>query len=249
MLLLPRRPRTPRAPRGCISPTAGAVRLAGRLCAPILLTACCALVGCTAQTQAVAQNARALLPAAQLHPQLRADRIYLRVYSQGRVSYLVRGSIETAQGASIETWYSASGEVLRLQGGRVVGTAGLSTDWRAVRLRGVPDWERASVQPVSFLRERDQMPGYRFGLREELTLRAISPVADSMLQDIDPGQLQWFEEASHPITPGAPALSPSRFALGGHGPDAVVVYGEQCLAPGLCLAWQRWPARTAAPRS
>jgi hypothetical protein len=221
-------------------PSRGLISLIGKLA---VLGAGLASSACSNETLAVAQSARMLLPAADTHPPLRADRQYLRVSVQGRASLLVLGSLDrSAPAGSIESWFSATGEILRLQHGRVVGTAGLLTDWRAVRISGAPRWGEIELPARRYERERDQMPGYRYGLRETLDLQPIDAVRDSALKDIDPGRLQWFEESSHALTPGMPDLAPARYAVQGHGREAMVVYGEQCLDRDLCLAWQRWPA-------
>jgi hypothetical protein len=209
-----------------------------------LVLACCTLTACSQQSLAIARTVRIFLPEGGAAAPLRPDRQYLRVTVQGRTILMVLGGLDHPQGAGdIETWYSGDAEVLRLQQGRILSSAGLSTDWRAVRATGLPRWDTATSAPITYERERDQMPGYRFGIREELTLRHVDAPTDSSLRDLDPRELSWFEETARALTPGIPALAPARYAVQGQGSDALAVYGEQCLAPDLCLRWQRWPAR------
>lgn len=165
---------------------------------------------------------------------------YLRVVTKGREALLVLGYSEPHPDGDIETWYSSQGEVLRLQSGRIVSTAGLETDWRAVRHRGLPMWSEVVLQPtLAFTRERDEMPGYRFGLKEKLVVRAILPPKDAHLADVDPRNLLWFEEIN--VEEGLEQPS-ARYGLRLEANMPRVVYGEQCLSPTLCISWQTWPA-------
>ena len=97
-------------------------------------------------------------------------------------------------------------------------------------------WGDIGGEAVAYRRTRDEMPGYRMGIEEALTIRAIAPPSDSRLAGFDAGALRWFEERSE----SADALAPARYAMS--TTDGRVLYGEQCLTRKLCLAWQRWPA-------
>lgn len=170
---------------------------------------------------------------AALNPQLR----YLRVTGQGRPVLMVLGYVQPSAQGTVETWYSSDGEVLQLMEGRVVSTAGLLMDWSAVRYTELPSWaqigERGSVR---FRRERDEMPGYRFGLADTLSLQEVAPPSNARLVGLSTSALRWFEEtvigASHPS---------ARYGLRIVGGQAEVVYGEQCLTTRFCMAWQKWP--------
>lgn len=177
-----------------------------------------------------------------LNPKLR----YLRVTARGRTALMVLGYLEAAPGGEIEVWYSSMGEVIRLQQGRLVGTAGLETDWTGVRSEAFPSWGELSTKgSFAYRRERDEMPGYRFGIVDTLSLRRITAPRDSLLVGLPPRDLLWFEEtlvASTQLLPESPKASrPSaRYAVRAKNPDQVV-YADQCLSDSLCLAWQRWP--------
>ncbi|MDE2344723.1 MAG: YjbF family lipoprotein [Betaproteobacteria bacterium] len=162
--------------------------------------------------------------------------------SFGGAFLLVEGAKESDPAGAVDVWYSADGEVLKLQHGQVVGTAGLPVDWRRVRWSALPDWSLLQKHPGQFERTRDQMPGYRDGFEERITVRRIDPPTKSALKDIDPATLVWFEERAVPVTPNQPFLPPARVAVRFQpGPEAV--YGEQCLALDFCLTWQSWPVR------
>lgn len=165
---------------------------------------------------------------------------YLRVTVRGRGVLLVRGYEEKHPEGLIEVWYSTEGEVISLQNGRVVNTAGLETDWRAVRNFSLPAWkDMAGSNAVTYSRERDEMPGYRFGIKETVSLYPVDVPANAKLVGMPATTLRWYEES----VIGQPGGLPSgRFAVQLKDGATRVVYGEQCLSKTLCLAWQVWPA-------
>ena len=185
----------------------------------------------------------------QLNPQFR----YLRVTIEGRAALLVLGYVDKDDHGPIEVYYSAQRETLRIQNGRIAGAVGVTTEWRNVRLPELPSWPEIASgdRPLEWVRVRDVMPGYRYGLRDQLVLRPISAPEKSELRGIDPGGLAWFEEkmqtepaAAHVATlipdPPQGTLSAARYAVKLEKDSATVVYGEQCLAANLCFTWQRW---------
>jgi hypothetical protein len=181
----------------------------------------------------------------QLNPSYR----YIKVSINTRVAFLALGDVDKNAVGPVEVWYSASREVLRLQNGRVAGATGLTTEWRSVLLDEAPSWPTAigAAQPLRWTRVRDVMPGYRFGTRDQLELRTILPLRNVSLQGYDSQRLHWFEEQTLISAKGAAkaaradqALPAARYAVDLQGDTAVVVYSEQCLAPGLCFSWQLW---------
>jgi hypothetical protein len=182
------------------------------------------------------------------NPRLNPDYRYIRVAIKDRVVFLALGDQDKNALGTIEVWYSSNREVLRLQNGRIAGATGLTTEWRTVVLDEAPLWRTvvSATQPLRWTRMRDVMPGYRFGVRDQLELRRIAPLNVS-LQGYDAQRLYWFDET---IVPPAQAtgmsendarkLPPARYAVDLQGDKAVVVYNEQCLAPDLCFAWQLW---------
>jgi len=99
------------------------------------------------------------------------------------------------------------------------------------------------------------MPGYRFGVKDALSLRVVEAPGRSALQGLDPQRLTWFEERVESGTgawlsgivggsAGVDAVLPAaRYAVDFSGSKETVVYGEQCLAAELCFTWQRWPVQ------
>lgn len=182
-------------------------------------------------------------------PQLNPNFRYIRVTLQGRSVFLALGNEDKHVNGLVEVFYSANREVLRLQNGRVAGATGLTTEWRAVLLDEAPKWREVigSAKPQQWVRVRDVMPGYRYGVRDQLELRPAQPVQNVALQGFDPQRLAWFEERVIPATYAASgnvssefSLPTARYAVAVLNGQETVVYGEQCLAPDLCFAWQRW---------
>lgn len=188
---------------------------------------------------------------AKLNPNFR----YLRVMIDGRLVLLALGYVDSHPQGPVEVWYSAEREVLRLQNGRIVGASGSPIEWRSVSLPELPSWDTLARagQPLHWVRSRDVMPGYRFGVQDTLSLRVVSAPAKSSLLQIDPQRLIWFDEQMQPARIAGRAwfggdsvddlaLPTARYAVDLREGKSIVVYGEQCLAPRLCLTWQRWPA-------
>jgi hypothetical protein len=171
---------------------------------------------------------------------------YLLVSANGSSpALLVLGYVDGAPVQSTDVWYSAKSEVLKLQGGRIVGSFGLPTDWRSVRYPdGLPAW-----QAGAYPRIRDLQPGYRYGVHDSLQLQPLpaSPLGARVLgmSAAQMDSLVWFEEKA--LGDAAAQESPAWYALQGGPGQQRVVYSRQCLAPGYCLELQAWPVAQAAP--
>jgi hypothetical protein len=207
-------------------------------CLGLLLTAC------TSSGSAIWDSMRAgVRPAPPVDQStLSRDVSYLRLLVDGREVYLALGYVDDQPRGAVEVWYSAGREVLRLQGGRVVGTAGLLTEWRQVVLPELPAW-RAMVGGHRWTRGRDVMPGYRMGVTDTLDVRGIPAPPDVKLTGFEGVALVWFEERAETM-PADPALRlpPARYAVYvDEAGTETVVYGEQCIAADLCFTWQLWP--------
>jgi len=218
-----------------------------RLLAPAILGLALsfALAACTPGSSAIVDSFRLLrrgdapADAAPLRPDLR----YLRVTTQGRVALLVLGYVEPGAQGETEVWYSGTGEVLRLRQGRIIGTTGLATDWRQVRLPALPAWGEIAGDGLQYRRERDVMPGYLYNLGDTLALRPIAAPAKSALKNVAADKLRWFEEFVVSGSEELRQLPPARYAIAIAQGRETPTYGEQCLAADLCLTWQRWPAQ------
>lgn len=179
--------------------------------------------------------------AAKLNPDYR----YLRVEVEGRPPILlVLGYVDAHPDGEIEVWYTAKREVIKTQNGRIVATFGLETDWRAVRFKPAPvRWSDERTNGANFERIRDEMPGYRYSISDQMEIRRWPGRPPHGVPAVlnHPGQsdLQWFQEAT--LNSTGRSLPPAWFALGRLGGSPTVVYSEQCLAPAFCLRLLRWP--------
>ena len=215
------------------------------------LCACAPATNAILQTLPYAYGGNASVDSARLNPNFR----YLRLTIDGRVVLLAQGNVDNHPQGPIEVWYSAEREVLRFQNGRLVGAVGLTTEWRNVALPNLPSWAAAagSGQDFRWTRTRDVMPGYRYGVKDDLWLRVVPQSERSALKDLDSQRLTWFEERiqaapvawlSRVLGNSSAAdlpLPPARYAVEFRDGGETVVYGEQCLAAKLCFTWQRWP--------
>jgi len=170
---------------------------------------------------------------------------YLRVELQGRPpALLVLGYVDAHPLGEIEVWYSAQREVIKTQHGRIIATAGLEVDWRAVRFGSQPPtWGAVTAQGQAYQRTRDEMPGYRYAVTERVETMAwtgMPPIGlpAPLLPERARG-LTWFREST--LENSTRPLPPSWFATGMHLGRPTVVYSEQCLAPKYCLRLLRWP--------
>jgi hypothetical protein len=90
--------------------------------------------GCTTGMNAVVESVRQVVrrgdaaDATALDPKF----AYLRITRGRHVGLLWLGSTERSADSPVEVYYSGTGEVVRLQNGRIVGALGLNTEWRKV---------------------------------------------------------------------------------------------------------------------
>jgi hypothetical protein len=170
---------------------------------------------------------------------------YLRAVVDGRTLFLASNSQNIDAASSDTVWFSAGREVLRLRNGRLVAAVGTEVEWRKVRMPDLPEWTSLASMPGEFrwMRQRDVMPGYRFGVRDDLVLKRVSAPYDSKLKDIDPQSLIWFEERIEKSSFNVRShdILVARYALKMEEGQTSMVYGEQCISAKLCLSWQRWP--------
>lgn len=162
---------------------------------------------------------------------------------------LVLGYIDAHPQGEIEVWYSAQREVIKTQNGRIIGTAGLETDWRAVQFPSTaPLWTEMPADGAVYQRSRDEMPSHRDGITEDIEIKSWDGIPPIVLPQSLPAEVarsyRWFRETTLKST--APPLPPTWFAWGQHQGQATVVYSEQCLSPTFCLKLQRWPLQAGA---
>ena len=174
---------------------------------------------------------------------------YMRVELDGAApALMVLGYTDQDRHGAVEVWYSALGEVVRTQSGRIVGTVGLPVDWRALTYLNPPiAWTDAMAAPATYQRARDELPSYRFGVQERVTLSAMSPLLLSSLSFEIPVTLRrerstgvrWFREQVDAA--GGSNLPDALFAVARYRDQDAVVFSRQCLSDKVCLRMQLWP--------
>lgn len=160
---------------------------------------------------------------------------YLRLTRNGNTVFLVRGSVEFNPQGRIDIWYSAKGEILRTQNGRIIASTGLHRNWSHLVYSPAPAWQEVlsnTGTAYRLSRTYDEMPGYKFGITESVTLRHTAPPDRHHLLGVPTADLAWIAEISD-------AGATWRFALSRR--SQTVVYSEQCFGPDDCFAWQNWP--------
>jgi hypothetical protein len=160
---------------------------------------------------------------------------------------MVLGYVDPHPAGPIEVWYSADRETLRLQNGRVIGATGTLHDWSAVHfVPQPPAWVAVTDSGVTYERQRDAMPGYRYGLREHINLKAWPSLPPIKLSTTVPAHIavgyQWYRESAQLLVGQVETNLPDAwYGWGRHRGVNQIVYSEQCLAPDFCLTLQRWP--------
>ncbi|MEZ2295915.1 YjbF family lipoprotein [Variovorax sp. RCC_210] len=178
-------------------------------------------------------------------PKFNPNFRYLKTTVNGRAIYMVLGYVDKRADGQVEVWYSSAGEVIKLLNGHLAGTTGLSVDWREVRFSSLPSWQGDAAKSTSYSRERDLMPGYRFGVRDDVVRTPIAPPKNSALSATAAGPLQWYEERSV-SRPANLSLPAARFAVSAASGTPQVVYSEQCISSDLCMSFERWAPPTPA---
>ena len=172
----------------------------------------------------------------------------MRLEVQGHPpALLVLGYLEPGPQGEVSVWYSGNQEVLRIQNGRVVGVTGTAADWQRTRFKPIPpDWTNVTEQCVDYVRERDELQGYRFGHTEQVHLvqwQGLPPIdLPSTLPLPKAAEYRWFRESViFASGAGGPTMPDAWFAWGRHRGAETIVYSEQCIAPDFCLKLQPWP--------
>ena len=164
---------------------------------------------------------------------------YLRVTVKNQSIFMVLGYTEKNSVGDIEVWYSSTGEVIRLQNGRIIGTIGLETDWLNVIHLSLPSWNSLANNPKAlYQRQRDQMPGYRFGIVESISIYPTPTPTNSKIVNTLANQFRWYEEVTLNTDNKLPS---ARYAVQNLDGVLRIAYGEQCLTENFCLSWQLWP--------
>jgi hypothetical protein len=168
---------------------------------------------------------------------------YLMVEVNGRQVILALGQRKTTPSPNgdvvDEYWYSASREMMHLRNGRLHVIMGMHTEWRDNRSTP-PAWSalQAQGEAAQWLRTRDEMPYYRFGIQDRIRTQALAhaPIAAPAGLPTQGNAIVWAQDHIETTTPkGHRWVYTQNFALAANQ----VIYSEQCISPELCLRLQR----------
>lgn len=208
------------------------------LCAVALLV----LPGCTGLNQAAINSLQAAyqgpnrnFEAVQRNPAYR----YMQVEVPGAASLTVLGY----QYPNLQVWYAAMGEVVRLQGNRLLDTTGLNVNLANVQYTA---GEQARQTNMKF----DVPELGLFNVQATLQLQLTEPPKSNLAKMASATKgLYWYSETfvgSKPLPAALEGLPPAIYGFAQPLPEGTnasqlpnAVYGKQCLAPTYCLEWHR----------
>lgn len=212
------------------------------LCAATLL----ALPACTGLNQAAINSLQAAYqgpnPNFEAVPRNPAYQ-YMQVEVPGAASLTVLGY----QYPNLQVWYAAKGEVVRLQGNRLLDTTGLN-----INLANVQYTAGGQARQTNMKFDLPELG--LFNVQATLQLQPTEPPKSNLAKQAS-GQanagkgLYWYSETfvGSKLLPAAlEGLPPAIYGFAQALPEGTnasqlppAVYGKQCLAPTYCLEWHR----------
>lgn len=167
--------------------------------------------------------------------------VYLDVSFAGTQARLGRGYLYPTKPSPTEVYYSAKGDLLRLQGNRLLATAGLPVNFQNVQYQ----FNGQGGLVVSYSQSPNGMGN------QQIQLNLVGPLSGLRTQLPVPANQRaaWVWYGAQVTTPGVfpnkymymvfafPHTLESTQLNSGEWPQAV--YGIQCLQPELCLEWHR----------
>jgi hypothetical protein len=160
---------------------------------------------------------------------------YLAVNLNGRKTHIALGH-RVKQGDTLhEYWYSGEREMMHLANGRIVEVQGMTYEVRATTTE-VPSWQSIadSSQYIVWSRQRDVMPGYRYGLVEYVISQKVTPSAKERDLIKNENAIWVEEEIKSKNTDGKAWIYGDLFAI----VNDQVIYSQQCVSAALCFTLQ-----------
>ena len=171
---------------------------------------------------------------------------YLLLYIRGKPAVMTLGKrtlTKTPQGEIVdEFWFTPDGEMLHTRDGRIHAMLGLPSEWRNNQSTP-PRWQDtlARTEATSWLRVRDEMPNYRYGISDKITTKALAspPKLDKIALELVPTQnpqIKWVQDSVETTNNQGQRWEFTQvFAID----QNQVVYSEQCISPVFCFQIQR----------
>jgi hypothetical protein len=191
------------------------------------------LSGC--QSNPTFDTFRTMLPWVKQYEQVQPGFEYILVSANGHEALMALGerrdTIDEFKNRTHEYWYTGQGEMLYLVNGRIHQALGFTNEIRS-QTSAEPPWEQLSKSSnsIAWGRKIDLMPGFRYGLVNNITTFKIA--APNFLPEHLPEPMHWIADLVESKSgDGQVWWYLQRFAL--H--DGRVVYSEQCITERLCL--------------
>ena len=129
-----------------------------------------------------------------------------------------------------EYWYSGQKEMIELVEGRIVSVMGMTTEWRQTNSKA-PSWDSLSSysMPTAWVRNRDLMPGYRYGFKDEVMTKIVE--APPKNKEFPIGAVWFQDNINSKGMDGSEWAYQQLFAW----VNGKTLYSEQCIAQDLCL--------------
>jgi hypothetical protein len=192
------------------------------------------LTGC--QSNPTFETFTTLLPWTKRYSQVQAGFEYILVSANEHDALMALGErrFDESKNHLHERWYTGQGEMLYLVDGRIQQALGFTYEIRG-QTHSAPHWNELinSRRELIWRRQMDLMPGFRYGVVENITsFRMHSP---SKLPSSLPISVQWVADlVESKSSDGLAWRYVQRFAL----QEGRVVYSEQCIGKELCLKIQ-----------
>ena len=157
---------------------------------------------------------------------------YLEVDFVNKKAWFALGSRELDGPNTHEYWYGSGREMIHLVNGRMFEAYGFTQEIRATSI-DFPSWSEltANRRPFVWLRVRDLMPNYRYGLKEFVISQRVQP-NDLEKKLITVDDVIWIEEEiKSKSIDGLDWIYREKFALY----QGKVAFSIQCIAKDLCL--------------
>lgn len=201
---------------------------------PFVFTACGTNLGSAIDT------ARFLFtPSQELVVNKNPQYRYLNVQLQDIPAIFVLGYIDPTPQGPVEVWYGR-GVTLNLLNGRLisfVGEGDFIKQWPRVTMNYPYDLATIEREQI-YTRTRDEMPGYRFNIKEEVLVKPLPQAPKKVPAHLKTSDVFWFQEEAMSMD-GSRSTLHSHYAIKKSAQGSEWVYGQQCLAPGYCLTWYK----------
>lgn len=228
------------------------------------------LHGCSSQSDAAwktmqlgFRNDAALIEKSPLKNNLN----YLRANINGLDVLLVKGYVDPDAGGPIDVWYSSDGSVMRIQGGRYLGSVGFDQNWQEVSRKELTDFGMllknefsptknslvsVPVTPIKSVKKYFSTQSYivipsYLVMRDERVSAVVSSstpesIPSSFKKYLENKDLIWISETPQPndlFKKKGPSFAWYGFVKN-QGTFKQVI-GQQCLSKEFCITWMPWP--------